>query len=113
MAPSLSLEPGPATNDGIVPGPWNEERANASCEHIDDHAEIHEKAPVRGRTGSDGNATFLERPCQLVRSGMLIGTGRGIAGFAEIAAPDPVYKRDARSRVTMWTRSPITSCCGD
>ena len=37
MAPSLGLEfciPGPMTLDGIVPGPWDEEKSRASAQHI-------------------------------------------------------------------------------
>ncbi|MEM7379498.1 MAG: ester cyclase, partial [Pseudomonadota bacterium] len=37
MAPSLGLEfciPGPATQDGLVPGPWDRDAATAACEHI-------------------------------------------------------------------------------
>ncbi|WP_293573810.1 ester cyclase [Phaeobacter sp.] len=39
LAPSLGREilvPGPATLDGIVPGPWNRDAAAASCNHVTD-----------------------------------------------------------------------------
>ena len=51
MAPSLGLEfyiPGPATLDGIVPGPWDEATSQASCTHIVSMLEHLKKHPSQG-----------------------------------------------------------------
>ncbi|MDG4649668.1 ester cyclase [Roseibacterium sp. SDUM158017] len=83
MAPSLGLEfciPGPATCDGIVPGPWDAGRAQASCDHIVamlDHMKRHP---------SQGGPEVMEMPRFWHRNANWygpagIGTGRGIAGF--------------------------------
>ncbi len=83
MAPSLGLEyniPGPATQDGLVPGPWDAERAQASCQHIVDMLTHMKRHP------SQGGAEVMEMP-RFWHARMNwygpggIGTGRGIAGF--------------------------------
>ena len=51
MAPSLGLEyhiPGPATQDGHVPGPWNESQATISCNHIVDMLTHMKRHPGEG-----------------------------------------------------------------
>ncbi len=82
MAPSLGREwhvPGPATEDGIVPGPYDPERSGASLKRVGD------------MLASLGN--FAEGGVEAMRLGDYwhprfswygpsgIGTGRGIAGF--------------------------------
>ncbi len=83
MAPSLGREwhvPGPATEDGIVPGPDDEEAGRATCQHIIDMLEHLKKHP------SEGGPEVMEMPkfwhprmSWYGPSG--IGTGRGIRGF--------------------------------
>lgn len=83
MAPSLGLEfciPGPATQDGLVPGPWNEAQANATCGHIVDMLQFMKRHP------SQGGPEVMEMPRfwhpKMNWYGPAgIGTGRGIAGF--------------------------------
>ncbi len=83
MAPSLGLEfciPGPATQDGIVPGPRNEARSDASCQHIVEMLSHMKKHP------SQGGPEVMEMPRfwhpKMNWYGPAgIGTGRGIAGF--------------------------------
>ncbi len=83
MAPSLGLEfcvPGPATNDGHVPGPYDEARAQASCEHIVTMLKFMKRHP------SEGGPEVMEMPRfwsdRVNWYGPAgIGTARGIAGF--------------------------------
>ncbi|MDV7143401.1 ester cyclase [Tropicimonas sp. TH_r6] len=83
MAPSLGREwnvPGPATLDGIVPGPWDPERAKASQQHIIDMLEHMKKHPSQGGP----EVMEIERfwhPRMNWYGPAGIGTGRGIAGF--------------------------------
>ena len=83
MAPSLGLEfciPGPATHDGIVPGPWDEEKSQASCSHIVDMLTHLKKHPSQGGPEVMEMPKFWhERMNWYGPAG--IGTGRGIAGF--------------------------------
>lgn len=83
MAPSLGLEfciPGPATQDGIVPGPWDSEKSRASCAHIVDMLEHLKKHPSHGGPEVMESPKFWhERMTWYGPAG--IGTGRGIAGF--------------------------------
>ncbi len=83
MAPSLGLEfciPGPATNDGIIPGPWDEVKANASCDHIVTMLKHMKKHPSQGGPEKMEMPRFWsERVNWYGPAG--IGTGRGIAGF--------------------------------
>lgn len=83
MAPSLGREfciPGPATLNGIVPGPWNKERATESQQHVIAMLQHMKKHP------SLGDAEVMEMP-RFWHEKMNwygpagIGTGRGIAGF--------------------------------
>ena len=83
MAPSLGLEfciPGPATLDGLVEGPWDEARSNASCQHIVEMLNHMKKHP------SQGGPEVMEMP-RFWHEKMNwygpagIGTGRAISGF--------------------------------
>ena len=83
MAPTLGREwhiPGPASQDGIVAGPYDDEAAQASCQLIVDMLEHMKRYP------SQGGPEVMEMPrfwhpktTWYGPSG--IGTGRGIAGF--------------------------------
>jgi predicted ester cyclase len=83
MAPSLGLEfciPGPATQDGIVPGPWDEAASQASKDLIVDMLDHMKRHP------SAGGPEVMEMPRfwhpKMNWYGPAgIGTGRGIAGF--------------------------------
>ena len=83
MAPSLGLEyciPGPATQDGFVPGPWDPEASQASCDHIVNMLDHMKRHP------SQGGPEVMEMPRfwdeKMTWYGPAgIGTGRGIAGF--------------------------------
>ncbi|MBC6437632.1 MAG: ester cyclase [Rhodobacteraceae bacterium] len=83
MAPSLGLEfciPGPATLDGIVPGPHDAGQAQASRDHI-----IAMLTHMRRHPGQGGpEAMEMPRfwhPRMNWYGPAGIGTGRGIAGF--------------------------------
>ncbi len=83
MVPSLGREwhiPGPASNDGIVPGPYDAEQGQATCRHIINMLEHMKRHP------SQGGPELMEMPrfwhprmTWYGPSG--IGTGRGIDGF--------------------------------
>lgn len=83
MGPSLGREwhiPGPATCDGIVPGPYDTEWGAQTCQHIVDMLTHMKRHP------SQGGPEVMEMPrfwhpkmTWYGPSG--IGTGRGIAGF--------------------------------
>jgi predicted ester cyclase len=83
MAPSLGREfcvPGPATGDGIVPGPWDAARARASCDHVLAMLAHMNKHP------EEGGPEVMEMPRFWHENANWygpagIGTGRGIAGF--------------------------------
>ncbi|HCQ66076.1 MAG TPA: polyketide cyclase [Rhodobacteraceae bacterium] len=83
MAPSLGREwhvPGPAMHDGLVPGPWDAARAQASCNHIVEMLEYLTKHPAEGGV----EVMELERfwhPRMNWYGPSGIGTGRGIEGF--------------------------------
>lgn len=83
MAPSLGLEfciPGPATNDGIVPGPWDPARAKASCDHIVTMLTYMKKYPKHGGPDVMEMPRFWgDRFNWYGPAG--IGSMRGIAGF--------------------------------
>ena len=83
MQPSLGREwhvPAPASNDGIVPGPYDADQGQATCQHIIDmldHLKLHP---------SQGGPEVMEMPRfwhpRMSWYGPAgIGTGRGIAGF--------------------------------
>ncbi|MEL7260180.1 MAG: ester cyclase [Pseudomonadota bacterium] len=83
MVPSLGREwhiPGPATCDGLVPGPYDAEHGQATCQHIIDMLEHMKRHPSQG--GPD--VMEMERfwhPRMTWYGPAGIGTGRGIAGF--------------------------------
>ncbi|MFP3385706.1 ester cyclase [Tritonibacter sp. SIMBA_163] len=83
MAPSLGREwhvPGPATQDGLVPGPYDTEKGAATCQHIIDMLEHLKKHPAQGGPEVMEMERFWHpRMNWYGPSG--IGTGRGIAGF--------------------------------
>ncbi|WP_417840061.1 ester cyclase [Tritonibacter scottomollicae] len=83
MAPSLGREwhvPGPATQDGLVPGPYDAEKGAATCQHIIDMLEHLKKHPAQGGPEVMEMERFWHpRMNWYGPSG--IGTGRGIAGF--------------------------------
>ncbi|SLN42286.1 ester cyclase [Ruegeria meonggei] len=83
MAPSLGREwhvPGPATQDGLVLGPYDATRGQATCQHIIDMLEHLKKHPAQGGP----KVMELERfwhPRMNWYGPSGIGTGRGISGF--------------------------------
>lgn len=83
MAPSLGREcyiPGPASQDGLVPGPWDPERAQASCQFIVDMLNHMKKHPKTGGPEVMEMPRFWhDRVNWYGPAG--IGTARGIAGF--------------------------------
>jgi predicted ester cyclase len=83
MAPSLGLEfciPGPATNDGIMPGPWDEAAADASKDLIVDMLNHMKRHPSQGGPEVMEMRRFWH-PKMNWYGPAGIGTGRGIAGF--------------------------------
>ena len=85
LQPSLGREwhvPGPATQDGLVPGPWDEARATAACRHIIDMLTYLKKHPAEGGPEKMDMPRFWHpRMNWYGPSG--IGTGRGIEGFRD------------------------------
>ncbi|MCA0907059.1 ester cyclase [Ruegeria marisrubri] len=83
MAPSLGREwhvPGPATQDGFVPGPYDEAKGKQTCQHIIDMLEHLKKHPSQGGPEVMEMERFWHpRMNWYGPSG--IGTGRGYAGF--------------------------------
>ena len=83
MAPSLGLEfciPGPATQDGLVPGPYDPELAQASCQHVVDMLTFMKRHPSKGGPEVMEMPRFWhDRVNWYGPAG--IGTARGIAGF--------------------------------
>ncbi len=83
MAPSLGREwhvPGPATADGLVPGPYDEAKGKETCQHIIDmleHLKKHPRDPDPRAMKMDHY--WHERMSWYGPAG--IGTGRGVAGF--------------------------------
>ncbi len=83
MAPSLGREwhvPGPATQDGFVPGPYDAAKGKETCQHIIDMLEYLKKHP------SEGGPEVMEmerfwHPRMNWYGPSGIGTGRGISGF--------------------------------
>ncbi|MEM6373357.1 MAG: ester cyclase [Pseudomonadota bacterium] len=83
MVPSLGREwhiPGPATCDGLVPGPYDADAGAATCQHIVDMLDHLKKHP------SQGGPEVMEMPRfwhpRMTWYGPAgIGTGRGIEGF--------------------------------
>ena len=83
MVPSLGREwhiPGPASNDGIVPGPYDTDQGQATCQHIIDMLDHLKKHPSMGGPEVMELPRFWHpRMNWYGPSG--IGTGRGIDGF--------------------------------
>ncbi len=83
MAPSLGREwhvPGPTTQDGFVPGPYDAAKGKETCQHIIDMLEYLKKHP------SEGGPEVMEmerfwHPRMNWYGPSGIGTGRGISGF--------------------------------
>jgi len=83
MAPSLGREwhvPGPATQDGFVPAPYDATKGRETCQHIIDMLEYLKKHPSQGGPEVMEMERFWHpRMNWYGPSG--IGTGRGYAGF--------------------------------
>lgn len=83
MQPSLGREwqvPGPATQDGIVPGPYDEPTSKATCQHIIDMLAAMKRHPSQGGPEvMEMDRYWHEKMSWYGPSG--IGTGRGVAGF--------------------------------
>ncbi|TCD15104.1 ester cyclase [Oricola cellulosilytica] len=83
MAPSLGREwhvPGPATQDGLVPGPYDDEQGGATCQHIIDMLAALKRHPSQGGPEvMEMERYWHPRMSWYGPSG--IGTGRGIRGF--------------------------------
>jgi predicted ester cyclase len=82
MAPSLGREwqvPGPATQDGLVPGPWNEDVSTASQQLVLDMLAGLSLYATGGVAAMQLEKYWHPRCNWYGPSG--IGTGRGIAGF--------------------------------
>ena len=83
MVPSLGREwhvPGPATCDGLVPGPYDSEEGAATCQHIIDMLEHMKRHPSKGGPEVMEMERFWH-PRMMWYGPSGIGTGRGIAGF--------------------------------
>ena len=109
MAPSLGLEwhvPGPATQDGFVPGPHDAEKSAATRQHIIDMLDHLKKHPGEGGPEvMEMDRFWHPRMNWYGPSG--IGTGRGIAGFRNWHQIP--FLNGMPDRGSMWTRSPTTS----
>ncbi len=83
LSPSLGREwfiPGPATQDGHVPGPHDKEKARATTRHIVDMLEHMKRHPSKGGPEVMEMERFWHPRMTWYGPGG-IGTGRGIAGF--------------------------------
>ncbi|MEX0370625.1 MAG: ester cyclase [Tateyamaria sp.] len=83
MVPSLGREwhvPGPATGDGLVPGPHDPETSAVSCQHIVDMLTHLKKHPGQGGPEVMEMERFWH-PKMMWYGPSGIGSGRGIAGF--------------------------------
>ncbi|MEM6889739.1 MAG: ester cyclase [Pseudomonadota bacterium] len=83
MSPSLGREwhvPGPASNDGLVPGPYDAAQGQAACQHIVDMLEYLKRHPSQGGPEVMEMERFWH-PKMTWYGPAGIGTGRGIAGF--------------------------------
>ncbi len=103
MAASLGREwhvPGPATHDGLVPGPYDADGAQASREHVVEMLEHLKKHPAEGGPELMEMERFWHpRMSWYGPSG--IGTARGVEGFRNWhqipflnAMPDRGFERD-------------------
>ena len=83
MSPSLGREwhvPGPASCDGLVPGPYDADMGAATCQHIIDMLEHMKRHPGQGGPEVMEMPRFWhEKMSWYGPAG--IGTGRGIEGF--------------------------------
>lgn len=85
MMPALGREwhvPGPATCDGLVPGPYDGEQGAATCQHIIDMLEHMKRHPAQGGPEVMEMARFWH-PRMMWYGPSGIGTGRGIKGFRD------------------------------
>lgn len=83
MAPSLGREwhvPVPASNDGLVAGPYDEQAGAATCQHIIDMLEHMTRYPSQGGPEVMKMDRFWH-PRMTWYGPAGIGTGRGIDGF--------------------------------
>ena len=83
MAPSLGLEyhiPGPATVDGLIQGPWEQEKATRSCNLIIEMLHHMKRHPSQGSADIMKMPTFWHQKMNWYGPAG-IGTGRGIEGF--------------------------------
>ncbi|WCR11505.1 ester cyclase [Paracoccus stylophorae] len=83
MTPSLGREfhiPGPATQDGIVPGPWDKAQGTATCRHIIDMLAALGRHPAQGGPEVMQMGRFWH-PRMTWYGPAGIGTARGIDGF--------------------------------
>lgn len=83
LAPSLGREwhvPGPATQDGLVPGPYDEARSAATRQHIVDMLNALKRHPAEGGPELMEMARFWH-PKMSWYGPSGIGTGRGVRGF--------------------------------
>lgn len=83
MAPSLGREwlvPAPATQDGLVSGPYNPQKSADSCKHIIEMLEFLSKHPSQGGPEVMETERFWH-PRMNWYGPAGIGTARGIAGF--------------------------------
>jgi len=83
MVPSLGREwhvPAPASNDGIVAGPYDAEAGGATCQHIIDMLEHMKRHPSQGGPEVMEMDRFWH-PRMTWYGPAGIGTGRGVAGF--------------------------------
>lgn len=85
LQPSLGREwqvPGPATQDGLVGGPYDEATSRATCQHIIDMLEALKRHPSKGGPEvMEMERYWHEKMSWYGPSG--IGTGRGVEGFRD------------------------------
>ncbi len=85
MVPSLGREwhvPGPATCDGLVPGPYDADAGAATCQHIIDMLTHMKRHPSQGGPEVMEMERFWH-PKMSWYGPSGIGTGRGIKGFRD------------------------------
>lgn len=83
LAPALGREwhvPGPATCDGLVPGPYDAAAGDATCAHIIEMLEHMKRHPSQGSPEVMEMDRFWH-PKMSWYGPSGIGTGRGVAGF--------------------------------
>ncbi|MEM0907435.1 MAG: ester cyclase [Pseudomonadota bacterium] len=85
LSPSLGREwhvPGPATQDGIVPGPYNEEQSADACRHVVDMLTAMKRHPSEPAEAMELARFWHPKMNWYGPSG--IGTARGILGFRHV-----------------------------